>query len=295
MATQIKRMYLDFVARRYTSNYPAIEIVSDGADSSSRRPHTSYAAWKKGEAFTLRCYSSLQGENNPKVSANRLSSTQTPALGVEETIYSYDWTFGITLIEGFYWDWMKELPDESALAIHLVLKPEPSEDGPEAIPVGAILSTLHPSRNTKSIWDHALPMVPKTAAEIAKTGASAFPLLNYLSSGLMFGSNVLASYADNQKNWFLYQFFDERQKCPVVEWRINKKVLVEYGPLIRGTLFLAFHNSVKAAGTVQLLLRPQIRYCLTDEISYIIPTHRLDADKQVFVNIHPSYGKEPDH
>ena len=287
-------MYLDFVARDYTTTSPAVQIVSGSPESSIGQSHMKYTPWEKGKAFTLRCYLSLQGEDNPVAPSRRTSSPETPATGTEQMTYRYEWAFGITLIEGFYWDWMKELPDEGALAIHLVLKPNPLEDGPEAIPIAAILSTLHPSRNTKSIWEQALPMVPKTAAEMAKTGASAFPLLNYLSSGLMLGSNVLASYTDNQKNWFLYQFFDEKQKCPVVEWRISKKVLVEYGPLIRGTLFLAFHNSVKSKpGTVRILLRPQIRYCQKDEISYIIPTQGMGPDNQVFIDVHPTEGKEP--
>jgi hypothetical protein len=291
MTIQVKRTYIDFIARDYTTTSPVVQIVSGGPESSIEQSHAGYAPWKKEKTFTLRCYLSLQGEDNPAAPPNRPSSPETPPTGTEQMIYRYDWAFGITLIEGFYWNWMKELPDESALAIHLVLKPEPLKDGPEAIPIAAILSTLHPSRNTKSVWEQALPMVPKTAAEMAKTGASAFPLLNYLSSGLMLGSNILASYTDNQKNWFLYQFLDEKQKCPVVEWRINKKVLVEYGPLIRGTLFLAFYKSAKTKpGTVRILLRPQIRYSQEDEICYIIPTHALGPDNQVFIDIHPTEG-----
>jgi hypothetical protein len=287
-------MQLDFVARDYATTSRTVQIVSGIPKSSIGESHTNYAPWEEGKAFTLRCYLSLQGEDNPVGPSRRLSSPQTPAIETEQMTYCYEWAFGITLIEGFYWDWMKELPNEGALAIHLVLKPEPFEDGPEAIPIAAILSTLHPSRNTKSLWEQALPMVPKTAAEMAKTGASAFPLLNYLSSGLMLGSNVLSSYTDNQKNWFLYQFLDEKQNCPVVEWRISRKVLVEYGPLIRGSLFLAFHDSLKSKpGTVRMLLRPQIRYCQKDELCYIIPTQEMGPDNQVFIDIYPTEGKEP--
>jgi hypothetical protein len=285
-------MYLDFVARNYTTTTSDIEIVSGSYEPSNGQPHVDYIPWKKRKAFTLRCYLSLQGEDNPAVPSQRPLSPETPAAGTEQTTYRYEWAFGITLIEGFYWNWMKALPDEGAWAIHLVLKPEPFADGPEAIPIAAILSTLHPSRNTKSIGEQALPIVLKTA-EAAKTGASAFPLLNYLSSGLTLGSNVLASYTDKQKNWFLYQFLDEKQKCPVVEWRINKRVLIEYGPLIRGTLFLAFHNSAKSKpGKVRITLRPQIRYMRKDEISYIVPTNKIDLDKQVFLDVRPTEGKE---
>jgi len=292
MSVQIKRMYLDFVARGYTTATDNIAIVSGSCELPVGSPPVTYALWEKRKAFTLRCYLSLQGEDNPAVSSQ--CSPDAAPTGTEQTTYRYEWAFGITLIEGFYWNWMKELPDEGAWAIHLVLEPEPFADGPEAVPIAAILSTLHPSRNTKSIGEQALPVVLKTTADAAKSGASVFPLLNYLSSGLTLGSNVLASYTDKQKNWFLYQFLDEKLKCPVVEWRINKRVLIEYGPLIRGTLFLAFHNAAKSKpGKVRLTLRPQIRYMHKDEISYIVPTHKIDPDEQVFIDVHPGDGGQP--
>jgi hypothetical protein len=292
MAVRIKRMHLDLVARDYGTNKPKWSIVSGSVKPSSPQQDTDCVRWEKEKAFTLRCYLGLEGEDSP-VPTRTPFSPETSGAGEEQISYRYEWAFGIALIEKFYWDWMKELPEESALAIQLVLRPEPFEDGPGATPVAAILNTLHPSRNTKSIWEQALPLVPKTAAEVAKTGAPVFPLLDYFSSGLTLGSNVLASYTDNKKNWFLYQFFDEKEKCPVVEWRINKKVLVEYGPLIRGTLFLAFHRSVSAKpGAVRIILRPQIRYCRQDEICFIVPTREISPDDQVFIDVRPAEGKE---
>jgi hypothetical protein len=292
MPVQVKRMYLDFVATDYTTASRDLRIISGRPKSSVEQSDTGYERWVKKKVFTLRCYLSLQGEDSPTAPPDRPPSPETPEIGAGLTTYRYDWAFGITLLDGFYWNWMKELPDVGALAIHLALMPEPFEDGPEAIPIAAILSTLHPSKNTKSVWEQALPMVPKTAAEMAKIGASALPLLSYVSSGLMLGSNVLASYTGNEKNWFLYQFVDEQQKCPVVEWRINRKVLSEYGPMIRGTLFLAFQNSAKCqSGTVRILFRPQIRYHPTDELCYIVPTNKLKADAQVYIDVCPATAK----
>jgi len=279
VSVQIKRMYLDFIAREYATTHPEVQVLSE---TSKSQTGSGYVPWKKDKAFSLRWYLSLRGETKPRASSSVIG---------KEVIYRYDWAFGISLAGGFYWDWMKELPTEGALAIHLVLRPEPIEEAPEAFPVSAILSTLHPSRNTKSIWDYALPMAPRTAAEMAKTGATVVPALEFLSSGLMLGSNVLESYTGDQKNWFLYQFFDEKQGCPVVEWRINKKVLVEYGPLLRGSLFLSFHSPAPGAGVVQILLRPQIRYCETDDLSYIIPTDSIAADAQVILEVRPRVGK----
>src|SRR5271157_3396639 len=74
MAVLGKRMYLDFVARDYTSNYPKFEVVSGSHKSSAGTIPVDYVAWKKGKEFTLRCYLSLQGEDGPAVSSTRLSS-----------------------------------------------------------------------------------------------------------------------------------------------------------------------------------------------------------------------------
>jgi hypothetical protein len=295
MPLQMKRMYLDFVVRNYSSTYPEVGIVSGNHSSSDGLNSAGCVPWQKDRAFTLRCYMSLQGEDSPMATTPGNNSTKTQNKAPEALIYRYDWAFGITLIEGCYWDWMNELPEEGALAIHLVLKPDPFDSAPEAIPVGAVLSTLHPSRNTKGFAEQYLPAVLKGASGMAKIGAKGLPPLNYLSSGLTMGSNILESYTDNQKNWFLYQFLDEYEKAPVVEWRISKTVLREYGPLIRGTLFLAFQRpAVSIEGSVQITLRPQIRYCQSDGICYIIPTNSLKQEDRVSIQVRPKEEKKPE-
>ena len=287
MSTKIKRTRFDFHAKNYKTLDPTVEILSKLPDSPTEQSETSYRlSLRKGE-FIQRWYFSLQGEGDPIVSRG----TGAPEAATEQLIYRYDWAFGITVLKGFYWNWRDELCDDTALAVHLLLKP--IEEAPEAVPIAATLSTLRPSRNTKSIWELAWARIPKGAADMAKTGASVFPFLNYVSSGLMLGSNVLESYTENQKNWFIYQFLDEKQQCPVVEWRIGKKVLIEYGPLIRGTLFLAFYSSGKPGlGSVRMLLRPQIRYCGDSDICFIVPTDELSDDKQVFIDVKPKEGEK---
>jgi hypothetical protein len=294
MPVQMKRMYLDFVARDYKSNNPQFEIVSGSSGAASQQADANYEPYKKDDAFTLRCFLSLRGEANPAVHSGTRPPTKASSTATEATIYQYDWAFGITLVDGFHWDWMNELPEEGALAIHLVLKPDPFANGPEAIPVAAVLSTLHPSRDTKGFVEQYLPTIMKGASGMAKIGAKAFAPLNYLSSGLALGSNLLASSTGDKQNWFLYQFFDEKQQCPVVEWRINKTVLREFGPLIRGTLLLAFQTPAESNhGSVQVLLRPQIRYYPYDAICYIIPTNGLKPEDQVFIEVHPMTDKAP--
>ena len=76
-----------------------------------------------------------------------------------------------------------------------------------------------------------------------------------------------------------------------MEWRINKKVLDQYGPLLRGSLVLAFHGSAEGdtsrEKTVRLELRPQLGFNPRDELSRVTPTSKLGEDQQVKLEIRP--------
>jgi hypothetical protein len=283
MATVIKSKVFDFVAYDYATTSPEVKILLPSDDISKVQ-----AQPEDEKNFVQRWHLSIQGEANPIVS--RTAASQKGKSG--EAIYRYDWAFGITLIEGFYWDWITDLCEEDSLSVHVVL--EPVGHAPAAIPVSATLSALHPSRNTKSTWELFRPKIPEVAAGVTKMGAHAFPFLNHLSSGLKLASNVLESVTENEKNWFLYQFLDEKLKAPTVEWRINRKVLREYGPLLRGTLFLSFFGSSETTpGAVRLILRPQVRYYpKKGDLTFVIPTNKLD-DEQVCIEVKPQDRKEP--
>jgi len=276
MSTRVKRMRFDFLAKDYTTTAPEVYILTEGFDPATVKAQPEYE-----DSFVQRWHLSLQGEDNPLCSGMMLTQKNTK----EQNIYRYDWAFGISLIEPFWWDWMEELTNEGALAIQILL--ESVENAPEAIPVTATLSALSPSRNTKSKWD--LSKITKIAAETAKIGSNAMPIMEYVSGALSLTSNLLESDTDGQKNWFLYQFFDEKLKCPAVEWRINKEVLREYGTLLRGSLFLTFQGSAESnPGRVRLLLRPQIRYCQEGDTNFVVPTEKIDDKKQVYIEITPN-------
>jgi len=282
MTVQSKRQVIDFLAEDHQTNNPKVRILQDW-------PAAAKNLAGGGTRCIMRWYVSLQGENAPLVSP--LAALQdAPA---PPSIYRYDWAFGIAPLEGFYWDWQKELCEESALAIHLVLEPE--GDAPEAIPISATLSVLHPSRNTKSFWELAWPKIPRAAADLAKTLEAVLPPAKLLEGGLTLASNVLESQVENKKNWFLYQFLDEKRKCPTVEWRIHKDVLQEYGPLLRGSLFLAFHGAPgPETGKLRILLRPQIKYYPKDDICFIIPTDALTDAQQVAIEVQPQAPEQVD-
>jgi hypothetical protein len=284
MATRIKKNVFDFLVKEYKTKSRQVEILPKTTNLSNVKALPDYK-----DNFLERWYLSIQGEDNPTFS-NTVSS---PKNAEEQHVYRYDWTFGITVVKNYWWDWQEELPDDNSLAIHAVLVPIGIGDAPEAIPISATLSAMHPSRNTKSMWELTWPKMPKAAAEMAKIGSLGIPQLSYVSTALMTTSNILDSYTENKKNWYIYQFLDEKLECPTIEWRISKRVLAEYGPLVRGTLFVVFHGSSESTtGGVRILLRPQIRYYPQSDLDYIIPTDMLDEDQQVFVDVKPKDWKE---
>jgi hypothetical protein len=283
MAVQISRKVIDFFVNNYKEKSRSVTILPSQFDHSKCKARPEAGGPSN---FIERWYMSLQGEGTPVFSGNEYAQENAAALH----IYRYDWAFGITVIEEYWWDWMAELQEESALAVHVALK---ADDGaPETIPVNATVSALPPSRNTKSIWDVLWSKLPKAATEAAKVGASVIPALDYVSSGIALTANVLDSSSEGRKNWFLYQFLDEKLMCPTVEWRINRQVLREYGPLLRGSLYLAFNGSEKTSpGKVRLIFRPQIRYCNASDIDFIVPTDALKEEERVHIDVIPVDAK----
>jgi len=76
-----------------------------------------------------------------------------------------------------------------------------------------------------------------------------------------------------------------------VEWLINKKVLKQYGALLRGSLVLAFHGAAKDTASqkcIRLVLRPQLGFNPRDELSRVVPTQKLKDAEQVQLEILPA-------
>jgi hypothetical protein len=64
--------------------------------------------------------------------------------------------------------------------------------------------------------------------------------------------------------------------------------LVEYGPLLRGSIVLAFHGLSKhpEAG-ITLLLRPRLGFDRTDKINDIPPWQQLEQNAPVHLFVRP--------
>jgi hypothetical protein len=272
MTVQIRRTWFDFAAKDYETTTPKITVFPDGLPAPAGKP--------LGTPFVMRWYLGLDGEDKPSFS----SVQATDPSNANQFIYRYDWVFGITLIEGYYWDWLAEMPDGFTLAVHLVL--QPLENAAEAVPVAAAMRGLYPSRSTTGFWEQVWTRIPAAAAGAAKLAGSVHPLMGLLGDGLSMASSVSDAQDNKKKNWFLYQFFDEKLCAPTVEWRINKNVFREYGPLLRGSLYLGFYGSRANAGIIRLKLRPQLSYTLVDDISFMIPTNEPGC-QQVSIDLMP--------
>jgi hypothetical protein len=286
MGTIVKRSVIDFRAKNYAQRNRTVEILDSIPVSGNEDKAVDDQRTDKDQ-FIQRWYLSLQGEDTPMVCCvpNRYAPAKEPI------IYRYDWTFGIAIIKGHWWDWQKELPDESAIAIHIVL--HQNAGAPEAVPISGVMTGLLPSRDTTSWLEVIATEARKSAGQMIKSGDGfgSYPLAMAGQQLLSVASNSILSQVGKrgERNWFFYQFVDEQYMCPVVEYRINKRVLQEFGPLLRGTLFLTFYGGGPSSGKIRLSLRPQIRYGTKSDIEFIVPTEQLkDDSKRVFLDLAPT-------
>jgi hypothetical protein len=188
--------------------------------------------------------------------------------------YRYDWIVGLSCVaeESRWWDWQATLRAEDALKVQLLIEPVPGITYSE---LSAELLALHPSRDTTSWFEESAGESLKTAGSIAKAGASVIP-------GLAFGAQILNAipskldkrqwFLGRRKNWFLYRYFDAMVGCPAVEWVVSKNVMRQYGPLLRGSLALAFHGEPGQSGEcANLRLRAGLGLRQTTGLDYVLP------------------------
>jgi hypothetical protein len=275
MPIRTRRTVLDFRVENYRASNPSVEPLRDGWQARLEAEREADPKKKKAEPDRVfRWYFSLQGEEHPVTASDP---------SIREAVYRYDWSFGITVVRGFWWNWQEHLRENSTIAVQLMI--EPHESSPEPLPVSATLSGLLPSRNTRGFWEQLTTKLPSALADVAKASEWAIPHLGMMSSPLLHASTVLESQSAGKRNWFLYQFLDEDRNCPCVEWRITKNALEEFGPLLRGSLFLMFPSASTNAARVRLSLRPLIGYFKDDEICYVDPCKELTSSEQVSIEL----------
>jgi len=240
----------------------------------------------KQHARILRWYFGLMGDTSPRLSPLSVDVAGDKAYRV----YRYDWVFGVSLPPPgeFWWDWQKALRKGTSIAVQLIILPGDSGLGYTCVATN--LNVLPPSRNTETWWQRYRSGIIEAVKTGAQTAEELYP--GKITKAFSALSNSLAAQGKwRTTNWFIYQFLDSTTQGCAVEWLINKKVMQQYGPLLRGSLVLAFHgkpeNKEKASRGIRLVLRPQLGFSRRDELSRVTPTSGLKPDEQVKLDVLP--------
>ena len=238
----------------------------------------------------LRLHFSLMGETSPTLSP--LAADYSIEHGT--TAYRYDWMVGASLIELSYnWNWFNEIAIERAIIVQLLIDPGQSECGFSES--NAFLLGLQPSLNTAS-W--AERNAKKLSESLGKLSNVTEPF-SKIASNILKTSAVMSNFVSSddkgegswfkrgrKKNWFLYRFLDEKRKCCAVEWNISRNVMHQYGPLLRGSILLAFHGNPKPQKPLVLLLRPRLNFG-ESAMDYVPPVKELEEKEPVALSINP--------
>jgi hypothetical protein len=234
--------------------------------------------------MVLRLHFSLMGESSPTLSP--LSADYS--IDDKTTVYRYDWMVGASPVGPCYaWDWFDTIALDRAMVIQLLI--DPDESGCSFSEANAFLLGLQPSKDTASWVERNSE---KLGESLAKLSNMTEPLSKIASSILKTSavmSNFVTSSEKGAKNWFIYRFLDERRKCCAVEWNINRNVLHQYGPMLRGSILLAFHGSPKPTKPLTLLLRPRLNFG-KNLMDAQPPFEELETKDPVALSINPRPG-----
>ena len=236
--------------------------------------------YTKGKFFRL--HYSLMGEVNPIVTPLSLDFS----FDDKTTAYRYDWVVGFSAITPWTFNWEEDLNDKRALCVQMLI--DCGETGFSYTEVSAMLLGLQPSKYNASFLEKHLD---KLSNSLVAASNIAEPM-NGTAASLIKTSAVLSNFVGagtkDKKNWFLYRFLDEEKRCPAVEWNIHKPVIDQYGPLLRGSIILAFHGTPRTKGTVQMWLRPRLALVDAGPLQYVPPAAQLEQDNPVMLEINPN-------
>jgi hypothetical protein len=236
----------------------------------------------RDRAYTLPLYYSLMGELEPTLASLSFNYEMHA-----DSSYRYDWLVGIGEPNP-WWDWHGRMLPIRSIAVQLSIDCADSGFGFSDSP--PMLLGLQPSLHTPT-W---LERYGATLRETVRGGADiAQPYIPILPGAVKLGSNFIPSGEHDQKNWWIYRFLDVERKCCVIEWNINHRVLEEYGPLLRGSVVLAFHGARRNGGGLNLLLHPRLGFDKRrgEEIQYLPPAEQLDTDEtRVSLALRPQFA-----
>jgi hypothetical protein len=193
----------------------------------------------------LMIYISLTGNTNPQFT--KLASDY---LIDKDFIYRYDWLIGFSCFEGEanWWNWLNSLNSNDALRVQLIIRND--ETGIGFNEINASLLTLYPSKHSTSFLEKSLSIASDLSDVLQ------FEKVKKISEL----ANKLISSQKGTK-WYITKYFDSKYKSFGVEWHINRVVLEEFGPMIRGSLTMSFTcEELKSVNNLKLILKPIIKF-----------------------------------
>jgi hypothetical protein len=280
MATKVVQRTIAFTISDYKSTRPNVGLLPSESEG-----------LRKGQQ-ALRCLALLMGEAEPSISPLPASYLLTSDAGV----YRYDWVFGIGCLakDTYWWDWQNALREDCAVVVQLLID---TPGGFGFAEVSTALLGLQPSKDSRSWLDahgEQLEQALNTLAGPAeKAVAGAQPAIGVATGAALRAgaaiSNFVRSVDAGKKNWYTYRFLDGERQCCAVEWKINKAVMLQFGPMLRGSLCLTFHGGpLQDAGRadgITIEMRPQLGFFPDDILVMVRPT--LLPDKRVELAIVP--------
>jgi hypothetical protein len=197
-----------------------------------------------------------------------LSGPKSLRLGdaAAEVTCRYDWMVGLALPAEppVGWDWTADLAhDGTAVVVQLLV-----DSTVLWIETSANLLALYPSRDTRSWFERNGRTVTETLSAAISGLGVVCPGADVGSKALSHLANSVPSGNDGQRNWYLYRFLDPATRRPAIEWNMEKRVLEEYGPLIRGSVTLTFPGPATSNGMVRVGLRAGVRFKGDDPLEY---------------------------
>ena len=222
---------------------------------------------------------SIIGEVEPALAPLSIDYSISP-----DHSYRYDWVVGIGA-PPIDWNYREELRRERAITVQLVINC--NDSGVSFSDSSPMLLGLQPSLHTSSWRDRNAAANRDSVKQVAQI---AQPYVPVLPGVLEIASNYIGSSDDkDNKNWWMYRFFEKEFNCTVIEWNVNNKVLVEYGPLLRGSVVLSFHGDIQESGYITLLLRPRLGFDKRSgqEVNFVPENKDLERGHRVALEVRP--------
>jgi hypothetical protein len=272
MAIKVCEKSIDFIATSYNKQSPSVRAFPPPPKK------------EEGER-RLHCIVALMGETAPLV------SPLSPNYGIADDMhpFRFDWTFGVSDHPDDSWDWQADLRETSAMVIQLLITTAGSGVGYTEL--ASSLLALQPTKNTQTLIESHAEKLGTAMMSIAgaSEGLQALPGAGAVAAALKTSAALATFVASGEgrgKNWYVYRFVDPKLHCACVEWKINKKVLLEYGPLLRGSLLLAFHGSPELGHPVKVELRPKLGFYKAGDLCHVTPTD-VSQDVRVILDVTP--------